>query len=153
MTRMAEEKDSASLKARTARGMLWGGLSNAAVQLLNLVFGIVLARRLTEADYGMVGMLAVFTAVAGTLQEGGFISALANRREARHEDYNAVFWFSLGMGCAMYALLFAAAPLIARFYGEPRLLPLARFLFLGFLLASTERPQSSLRRTGRRICI
>lgn len=134
---MDDGKKDVSLKAQTARGMLWGGLSNALTQLLNLVFGIVLARQLSAADYGMVGMLAVFTAVAGTLQEGGFISALANRKNVEHEDYNAVFWFSLGMGCAMYAVLFCCAPLIARFYGEPRLVPLARYLFLGFLLAST----------------
>lgn len=137
MTEKQSPDEQSSLKARTAHGMMWGGLSNALTQLLNLAFGIVLARQLSAADYGMVGMLAVFTAVAGTLQEGGFISALANRKKVSHEDYNAVFWFSLGMGCAMYAVLFCCAPLIARFYGEPKLVPLARYLFLGFVLAST----------------
>ena len=137
MTEERRNDEVSSLKARTTRGMLWGGLSNALTQLLNLAFGIVLARNLSAADYGMVGMLAVFTALAGTLQEGGFISALANRKNASHADYNAVFWFSLGMGCALYAVLFCCAPLIARFYGEPRLIPLSRYLFLGFLLAST----------------
>ena len=105
--------------------------------MLNLLFGIVLARLLNDTDYGMVGMLTIFTATAGTLQESGFTAALANRKEVRHADYNAVFWFSLLMGTGMYMLLFFLSPFIADFYGDQRLVPLARYVFLGFLIAST----------------
>ena len=126
---------SSSLKQRTAKGLLWGGLNNGAQQLLSLLFGIFLARLLTRDDYGMVGMLTVFSAVASALQEGGFISALANQRVVEHRDYNAVFWFSVFTGLAFYALLFFAAPLIASFYGVPELTPLSRFLFVGFVIA------------------
>lgn len=69
-----------SLKEKTAKGLLWGGVSNGVQQLLNLIFGIFLARLLTPADYGMVGMLTIFTAIAGTLQESGFTVALANKK-------------------------------------------------------------------------
>lgn len=124
-----------SLKEKTARGLLWGGLSNGVQQILNLVFGIFLARMLTPADYGMVGMLSVFTVIATALQESGFTAALVNKRETRHEDYNAVFWFSIGMSFCLYILLFACAPLIADFYHKPELTPLARYLFLGFVLS------------------
>ena len=124
-----------SLKEKTARGLLWGGLSNGVQQILNLVFGIYLARMLTPADYGMVGMLSVFTVIATALQESGFTAALVNKRETRHEDYNAVFWFSIGMSFCLYILLFASAPLIADFYHKPELTPLARYLFLGFVLS------------------
>ena len=48
------------LKQRTAKGLLWGGIGNGAMQLLNLVFGIFLARLLTPADYGVVGALTIF---------------------------------------------------------------------------------------------
>lgn len=124
-----------SLKEKTARGLLWGGLSNGVQQILNLVFGIFLARMLTPADYGMVGMLSVFTVIATALQESGFTAALVNKRETRHEDYNAVFWFSIGMSFCLYILLFVSAPLIADFYHKPELTPLARYLFLGFVLS------------------
>ena len=83
-----------SLKEKTAKGLFWGGFSNGAQQLLNLGFGIVLARLLDASDYGMIGMLAIFSAIAGTLQESGFTVALANKQKVSHEDYNAVFWFS-----------------------------------------------------------
>lgn len=125
-----------SLKEKTARGLLWGGFSNGMQQLLNLFFGIFLARLLTQSDYGMVGMLTIFSSVAATLQEGGFIAALTNRKEVRHADYNAVFWFSSLCSVAFYLLLFLCAPLIADFYHTPELTPLARLLFLGFVISS-----------------
>ena len=82
----------------------------------------------------MVGMLAIFSAIAGTIQESGFTSALANQKEIRHEDYNAVFWFSVLTGVAFYILLFFCAPLIADFYGKEELIGLSRLLFLSFVL-------------------
>ena len=128
---------SESLKEKTAKGLFWGGISNGLQQLLNLFFGIFLARLLTQEDYGMVGVLSIFSLIAATLQESGFISALANRKEIKHEDYNAVFWFSTLTGLFMYLLLFACAPLIAQFFKTPELTSLARYSFLGFLISST----------------
>ena len=128
---------SESLKEKTAKGLFWGGISNGLQQLLNLFFGIFLARLLTQEDYGMVGVLSIFSLIAATLQESGFISALANRKEIKHQDYNAVFWFSVLAGLCMYLVLFACAPLIARFFETPELTPLARYSFLGFLISST----------------
>lgn len=132
-----------TLKEKTAKGLFWGGISNGMVQVCSLLFGIVLARLLNASDYGMVGMLSIFTAVAGTLQESGFTSALANKREVRHEDYNAVFWFSFLCGLSMYCVLFFCAPLIARFYNKPELTPLARYVFLGFVFSSTATAHSA----------
>ncbi len=125
-----------SLKEKTARGLLWGGINSSLQQLLNLCFGILLSRMLSPSDYGMVGMLTIFSLMASTLQESGFTAALANRKEIKHEDYNAVFWFNLGMGISLYILLFFLAPSIARFYNTPALTPLARYIFLGFVIAS-----------------
>lgn len=125
-----------TLKEKTARGLFWGGLSNGIQQLLSLVFGIFLARLLNAEDYGMVGMLAIFSLVANTLQESGFISAIANKKRVTHKDYNAVFWFSALAGLTLYLVLFFCAPLIAAFYEEPRLIPLARFTFLTFFITS-----------------
>ena len=86
-----------NLKDKTARGLFWGGMSNGVMQLLNLAFGIMLGRLLTPADYGMVGMLQVFSLVAIALQESGLNIALINKKDLRHEDVNAVFWFSLSV--------------------------------------------------------
>ena len=132
-----KKEEPSSLKEKTARGLFWGGVSNSVQQLLNLFFGIFLARLLTPADYGMVGMLSIFSLIASTLQESGFTAALANKKDAGHNDYNAVFWFSTLMGLTLYVILFFCAPLIADFYHTPELTPLARYSFLGFLISST----------------
>ncbi|MBE6281441.1 MAG: lipopolysaccharide biosynthesis protein [Bacteroides sp.] len=128
---------SESLKEKTAKGLLWGGISNGVQQLLNLFFGVFLARLLTPDDYGMVGMLTIFSLIAGTIQESGFIPALINKKDIKHEDYNAVFWFSILTSLCLYTLLFFCAPLIARFFNQPELTSLARYSFLGFFISST----------------
>lgn len=125
-----------TLKEKTAKGLFWGGLSNGAQQVLNLVFGIFLARLLDTDDYGMVGMLTIFSLIAGSLQEGGFISALNRKKDAAHKDFNAVFWTCSLVSLSIYLILFCCAPLIADFYHEPLLVPLSRYIFLGFFITS-----------------
>ena len=71
--------------------------------------------------------------MAGLSAESGFTLAIVNKKTISHDDYNAVFWFNIVAGLVLYGLLFALAPLIAAFYHQPEMVPLARFLFLGFL--------------------
>ena len=130
-----ESAGHSSLKQTVAKGMLWGGLSNSVCQLLSLLFGIYLARILGPDDYGPIGMLAIFTAIAGSLQDSGFVAAIANRKTVTHDDYNAVFWFNIIISLLMYAVLFFCAPLIADFFNQPVLVDLARYNFLGFVVA------------------
>jgi len=125
-----------TLKEKTAKGLFWGALNNGTMQLLNIVIGIFLARLLTPADYGLVGMLAVFTAIAGALQESGFTAALANMERPTDNDYNSVFWFSAIMGWISYTTLFFSAPLIAAFFHHPELISLSRFVFASLLFSS-----------------
>lgn len=125
-----------SLKEKTANGLLWGSINSGAQQLLNLVFGIFLARLLSPADYGMVGMLTIFTLIASTLQESGFISGLNRKKDITDADYNAVFWFNVLCSMSIYVILFFSAPLIAQFYRQPILVPLARLSFLSFVISA-----------------
>ncbi|MBO4840276.1 MAG: lipopolysaccharide biosynthesis protein [Bacteroidaceae bacterium] len=124
-----------SLKERTAKGLIWGGLSNGLMQLIGALFGMVLLRYLTPDDQGKVAMLYIFSALASALQESGFIAALCNRKEPTHEEYNAVFWFNLLVSATLYIILWFCAPLIADFYHDQDLISLARVLFLGFLFS------------------
>ena len=125
-----------SLKDRTARGLLWSFLQNGAMQLLNVVFGIVLGRLLSRSEYGLVGEVTIFSSIAAALQESGFIAALINRKNATREDYNSVFWFNFGVSVILYIVLWFCAPLIANYFHQPELLWLSRYIFLGFVLAS-----------------
>lgn len=132
-----------SLKEKTAKGLFWGGLSNGVQQLIGVAFGIILGRLLSPEDYGMIAMITIFSAIATTLQNSGFATAIANIKHPTHEDYNSVFWFNILMGTLCYVVLFFCAPLIARYYHEPKLTPLCRFAFLSFLISSFGIAQSA----------
>ncbi len=131
---MASQSD--SLKDKTARGLLWGMMSNGSTQVLNLVFGIFLGRLLSPADYGMVGVLTIFTLIAGNLQSSGFTQALTNMKSPTARDYNSVFWFNILVSISIYVILYFCAPLIAAFFRQPELTRLSRFVFLSFVISS-----------------
>lgn len=132
-----------TLKDKTTRGLLWGGMNNVVQQGLGLLIGIIVARRLAREDYGMVAMIAVFSLVATALQDSGFKSALANLRTPQHRDYNSVFWFNVTVGIGCYAVLFLAAPLIASFYSTPELVTLCRVAFLSIIFSALGTAQSA----------
>lgn len=127
---------SESLKQKTEKGLFWGALNSGTTQVLNLVIGICLARLLTDADYGIVGVLTIFTAIAGDLQSAGFTQGLVNLRQPAPRDYNAVFSFNVLMSVLMYAVLFLCAPAIAAFFRQPCLTDVSRVIFLTFVIAS-----------------
>lgn len=124
------------LKEKTVKGLLWGALNSGSTQLLNLIFGIILGRLITPAEYGIVGVIAIFTLIAGNLQSSGFTQALVNLKAPRNEDYTAVFWFNTLTSFVLYAILFLSAPLIARFFHQPCLVEVSRFVFLSFVISS-----------------
>ena len=136
-----------SLKEKTAKGLFWGGMNNGVQQLLGLAFGIILGRLLDPSDYGMTAMLAVFSVIANELQSSGFKTGLINLKTPKHEDYNAVFWFNILAGVIIYVVLWFCAPLIADYYDKPelspKLIPLSRYVFLGFVFSSFGMAQSA----------
>lgn len=125
-----------TLKEKTAKGLFWGAVNNGTMQILNILIGIVLGRLLSPGEYGLVGMLTIFTMIAGNLQSCGFTQALVNIKAPTARDYNSVFWFNIMMSVTLYVILFLCAPLIALYYRRPELVPLSRLVFLAFLISS-----------------
>ena len=132
-----------SLKDKTAKGLFWGGMNNGVQQLLGLAFGIILGRLLDPSDYGLIAMITIFSLMATALQNSGFSTALVNEKEPKDSDYNAVFWFNILMGGSIYIILFFAAPFIADYYHEPRLVALCRYAFIGLLFSCSGVAQAA----------
>lgn len=126
---------SANLKDRTAKGLLWSAINNGATQVLNIVFGICLARLLTPDDYAVTGVLVIFSTIAANLQDSGFSQALINLQNPTKRDYDSVFWFNFLMSLTLYTVLFFCAPLIASYFQMPCLVEVSRVVFLGFVIA------------------
>lgn len=125
-----------NLKEKTAKGLFWSTVNSGVTQVLNLVIGIFLARLLSPEDYGIVGVLTIFTVIAGNLQSSGFTQGLINLKHPKASDYNSVFWFNILASFTIYAVLFACAPLISMFFHRPELTRLSRFVFLGFVISA-----------------
>ncbi len=122
---------------RTVRGAAWSAVERLSVQGVQFAILVLMARMLTPTDYGLVGMLAIFILIGQLVADGGFSQAIIRLGKHTQEDVSTAFFFNIGVGALLYAGLFAAAPLIADFYGEPRLTDLARVLGLSVLVNST----------------
>lgn len=133
---MTSSTENDSLKSKTVKGILWGGLSSGIQQLIGFIFGIFLARILSRYDYGLLATITIFSVLASAFQESGFVNGLSNKRTVEHKDYNAVFWTSVTIGSILYLILFFSAPLIAHFFEQPKLINLSRVVFLGFWISS-----------------
>ena len=106
-----------------------------ATQVLYAVTGIVLARQLTQEDFGLVGAVLIFQAFASLLVDSGFSYALIQRKRPSRLDYSSVLWFNLMVAAVLYVILFFCAPLIADcFEGDVRLIPLSRVIFISIIL-------------------
>lgn len=101
--------------------MVWTALQKYSTMFIQFVSGIILARLLTPYDYGCIGMLTIFMTLSQTFIDGGFGSALIQKKRPTQEDYSSIFWWNIGMAMVMYAILYVSAPSIARFYKIPLL--------------------------------
>lgn len=125
-----------SLKDKTVKGLGWSALDNAARYGMQFVIGIVLARLLSPDDYGLLGIIGIFTVVCTALVNGGFTTALIRKKDANEEDYNTAFICNLGMSLLLYAIVFLCAPLIVDFFGRVELTALVRVSSLGLIIGA-----------------
>lgn len=106
--------------------MIWTTIQKFAKMGIQFISGVVLARLLTPFDYGCIGMLSIFMVLAETFIDGGFGSALIQKKRPTHEDYSTIFWWNVVLAFLMYAVLYISAPAISRFYKIPLLCDVLR---------------------------
>ena len=134
----------ATLKEKTTKGLLWGGMNNAVQQLVGTIFGIILGRILFTEDYGMMAMISVFSLIATTLQNSGFTTAIANLKAPTSAHYNAVFWFNIIMGAfALSVVVFSVRLLLATIIITTSSFLCVDMLFLSIVIASFGTAQSA----------
>lgn len=125
-----------SLKNKTVKGIVWSSVERFSVQGIQFLVMIVMARLLTPKDYGLVGMVAIFIAVAQSLVDSGFSQALIRKQNRTETDNSTVFYFNIVVGILLYLVLFAIAPLVADFYDSPELTVLMRVICLSVVFNS-----------------
>lgn len=133
-----------SLTDKTVHGLWWSFLETIGLQGTRFIIGIVLARLLVPEQFGLVGMLMIFTAVAQSLLDSGFGAALIQKRDATPVDMSSIFYFNIAVGVVVAGALCLAAPWIAAFYNQPILTPLTRALSLTVVINSFSVIQTTL---------
>ncbi len=125
-----------TIKKKTVRGILWNTIEKFLVKGSSFIISIILARILSPSDYGLIGMLAVFIALSNVFIESGLSKALIQKQNCTDIDYSTAFYTNIIISLATYAILFFAAPYIAKFYDEPQLCAILRVLSINFVLGS-----------------
>lgn len=125
-----------SLKDKTVKGVAWSGIDNVVQMGVIFVVSIVLARLLSPDDYGLLGLIAVFTSVCQALINGGFTTALIRKKDATDDDYNTVFISNLGMSLLLYAIIYLCSPAIANFFERQELVALTRVSSIGMIIGA-----------------
>ena len=108
-----------NLKQKAVSGMMWSAIQKYSAMVIQFIAGIILARLLTPYDYGCIGMLTIFVVLAESFIDGGFGSALIQKKNPTQEDYSTIFFWNIGLSVLLYTLLFFSAPYIAGFYNLP----------------------------------
>ena len=132
-----------SLKQKTVKGVAWSGIDNVAQYAVSFVVGVILARLLSPDDYGLLGIVAIFTAVCGTLIDSGFSTALIRKKDATDDDYNTMFIVNMIMSMLLYTILFVCAPLIANFFNREELVALTRVSTLSMMIGALSIVQNT----------
>lgn len=119
-----------SLGHKATQGAVWATIDRFGSMAIQFVVNLVLARLLLPKDFGMIGMLAIFIAVSQTLIDGGFGSALIQKKEPTPTDYSTIFLWNLIFSGLLYSILYISSPLIAKFYSMPLLSDVLRVMAL-----------------------
>ncbi len=137
---MAEQ----SLKDKTVKGTFWSAADALLGQGVTFIVGIVLARLLTPEEYGLIGIVTIFTTVLLGVVDCGFSSSLIRKKDTTDNDYSTLFFFNLAVSVVMFVLLFAAAPWIAKFFERPQLVSLVRVMGLLLIIQALSIVQDTV---------
>lgn len=133
-----------SLRNKTVKGVGWSAVDNISQIGVSFVVSVVLARLLNPDDYGLLGIIAIFTAVCNAIINGGFSSALIRKTNITDEDYNTTFWVNLIVSIILYILLFIFATAIASFFNRVELIDLTRVSSIGIIIGSLSIVQQTI---------
>lgn len=132
------------IRAKATVSIFWSVIDQSIRQGFQIIVTIVLARMLSPAEFGLIAMIGVFTALASAFIDSGFSSALIQKPELSPDDADTVFYFNVIMGLLMTLIIYASAPAIAAFYNQPMLKTMTQFMSPMLLIGSLGGIQSAL---------
>jgi len=119
-----------SLKQKTVNGVAWSFIDNISSSGITFLVGLVLARLLSPAEYGVMAMITIFIAISVSIVDCGFSNALIRKKDIKSIDYNTVFYFNIIISFCIYIILYILSPYISVFFNEPLLTNITRVISL-----------------------
>jgi len=123
-----------SLGHSIRHGAKWVFIGNSGSQVINFALGLILARLLMPAEFGMVATIQIFTSLAGFVAGGGMGQAIVRAKEASKRDYDLLFTLQFLIGLVIVSFFFVIAPWFGRWYANPMYADLLRVAALSFLV-------------------
>jgi PST family polysaccharide transporter len=139
-----------NLGGRAARGGAVAITSQGLKFIVTLAATSVMARLLTPQDYGLIGMVAVVTGFVSMYKDLGLAAATIQKPEITSEQISTLFWVNLFLSLAITVITSAIAPVVAWFYGEPRLTWITIVTSFGFLISGLAVQHEALLRRQMR---
>lgn len=133
-----------NLKRKTVNGFFWSSLEMLFSQGQGILYGIVLARLLSPNEFGLLGMVTIFIAIAQVFVDSGLSQALIRKQNCTELDYNTIFWVNIIIGVVAFIVIWIMAPFIADFYEKPELINLTRVLALAIIISSLTLNQQTI---------
>jgi O-antigen/teichoic acid export membrane protein len=131
------------LRAKAMRGGAWLGAGSVAEQAARFARNILLARLLAPGAFGTMAIVLSCASLLGSLTDVGLKGAIIQNPRGAEDSYlNASWWMGMGRAICLYAIVFATAPWISRFYGIAELSSLLRVALLSTLLEGAMSPRS-----------
>lgn len=119
-----------SLSQQALGGVLWASVEKFGGKVIQFVTTIILSRLLLPEDFGTVAMVSIFFAVSMILIDSGFSQALIREDKISEKDKTTTFYINLITAVFLFFILWFSAPFISRFFGEPVLVWMTRFMAL-----------------------
>lgn len=128
--------NSDSLKNKGISGVKWNFLGKFSTHFFAFIVTLFLARILTPEDFGLVAMANVFIALTQSFIDFGMASGLVQKKDVTEVQYSTVFFINLLIAILLMLLMILSAELIAKYYNEPKIAPIARFVSYSFVISA-----------------
>lgn len=137
---------SQTVRDQVFSGVKWNSLGTIGQYGAQFVVSIILARLLLPSEFGLIGMLAIFTAISRVFIDSGMTAAIIQKKDVNNTDYSTVFFYNIAIALVFYFLLFFSAQYIADFYKQPELAKLTKYISLVFVINSFGTVQATILR-------
>lgn len=135
--------ETGNVKSSIVSSLIWKLLERSGTQGIQFIVQVILARLLSPEEFGVIAIVMVFILLANVFVQSGFNTALIQKKDADEVDFSSVLYLSLAIAGILYAVIFIAAPFIAKFYNQPILTQVLRVLTITLFIGAFNSIQNA----------